>query len=411
VLLSFRAANVLSIRDEQRLSLVATELNDGSARPTRIKDNGKTVSIIPVIGIYGPNASGKTNILAALKMMQTAVLTSVEWFSKPDPIRRIPFALDPDAATEPSFFEADIEIKGIRYTYGFELDDERVRGEWLHAYPRGRKQVWFDRRDEGEITFPGEGLRGEKLDLARRTRRDSLYLTVAATLNHQQLLPVFEWFRDNLWLITPEARDRIQRERHTKRRVIRERVFRDRVTRLLTVADLGITGIEHVPGTDDEIRLVHRAGQREVALDFGGESLGTRSWFAMAGALLEAFDHGVVILVDELDSSLHPTMCAETVRMFEDAKVNPRPAQMVFTTHDVSLLRTLIDGSRVLDRDTVWLTEKTEEGATDLYPLTAFQPPPRKDDNLFRKYLLGTYGGLPRVFPGDLTREAQEALA
>ena len=179
------------------LSLVATELNDGSARPTRIKNGGKPVSVVPVIGIYGPNASGKTNILAALRMMRTAVLTSVDWFGKPEPGPPYPFALDHDAATEPSFFETDIEIENVRYTYGFELDDERVRGEWLHAYPRRRKQVWFDRRDDGEIVFPGEGLRGEKLDLARHTRRDSLYLTVAAKFNQEQLLPVFEWFRDN----------------------------------------------------------------------------------------------------------------------------------------------------------------------------------------------------------------------
>ena len=130
MLLSFRAANVLSIRDEQRLSLIGTELNDGSGHPTRIKSGGKPVSVVPVIGIYGPNASGKTNVLAALRMMQTAVLTSVEWFSKPDPVRRIPFALDPSAATEPSFFEVDLDIDGVRYTYGFELDDERVRGKW-----------------------------------------------------------------------------------------------------------------------------------------------------------------------------------------------------------------------------------------------------------------------------------------
>ena len=68
---------------------------------------------------------------------------------------------------------------GTRYTYGFKLDDERVRAEWLHAYPKGRRQVWFDRGDDGKITFPGEGLRGDKQELARRTRRDSLFLTVA----------------------------------------------------------------------------------------------------------------------------------------------------------------------------------------------------------------------------------------
>lgn len=413
MLLSFRTANVLSIRDEQRLSLVATELNDGSARRTRIKSGGKPVSVVPVIGIYGPNASGKTNILAALRMMRTAVLTSVDWFGKPDPVRRIPFALDPDAATEPSFFEADIEIENVRYTYGFELDDERVRGEWLHAYPRGRKQVWFDRRDDGEIVFPGEGLRGEKLDLARRTRRDSLYLTVAAKFNQEQLLPVFEWFRDNLWLISPEWPDRGRREKYTKDRVLREPEFRERVTRLLSVADMGITGIQVVPGTNDQIQFTHQADERQIALDFENESLGTRTWFAMAGALLEAFGRGrgLTILVDELDSSLHPAMCAEAVQMFEDADANPHGAQMIFTTHDVTLLRTLTGGGRVLDRDAIWLTEKSGDGATQLYPLTSFEPPPRKDDNLFRKYLLGVYGGTPQVSPGEVAQAATEALA
>jgi AAA15 family ATPase/GTPase len=413
VLLSFRVANVLSIHEEQRLSLVATGLNDGSGRPTRIKSGGKRVSVVPVIGIYGPNASGKTNVLAALRMMRTAVLTSVEWFSKPDPVRRIPFALDPSAAREPSFFEVDIDIDGTRYTYGFELDDERVRGEWLHAYPKGRKQVWFDRHDDGEITFPGEGLRGEKLDLARRTRRDSLYLTVAAEFNQEQLLPIFEWFRDNLWLISPEWPDRGQRQNYTKDRVLRDPKFRERVTRLLTVADMGITGIQVVPGKTDQIQFTHRAGERQIALDFESESLGTRTWFAMVGALLEAFgrDRGLTILVDELDASLHPAMCAEAVQLFDNPAANPHGAQMIFTTHDVTLLQTLIGGGRVLDRDAIWLTEKTADGATELYPLNSFDPPPRNDDNIFRKYLLGTYGGTPRVSPGEVAQALEEALA
>jgi hypothetical protein len=413
MLLTFHAANVLSIRDEQRLSLIATELNDGSGRPTRIKSGGKPVSVVPVIGIYGPNASGKTNVLAALRMMRTAVLTSVEWFSKPDPVRRIPFALDPSAAMEPSFFEVDLDIDGVRYTYGFELDDERVRGEWLHAYPKGRKQVWFDRHEDGEITFPGEGLRGEKLDLARRTRRDSLYLTVAAEFNQEQLLPIFEWFRDNLWLISPEWPDRGQRQNYAKDRVLRDPEFRERVSRLLTVADMGITGIQVVPGTTDQIQFTHRAGERQVALDFESESLGTRTWFAMVGALLEAFgrDKELTILVDELDASLHPLMCAEAVQMFDDPAANPHGAQMIFTTHDVTLLRSLTGGGRFLDRDAIWLTEKTADGATDLYPLNSFDPPPRKDDNILRKYLLGTYGGTPRVSTGEVAKALEEALA
>src|SRR5713226_927758 len=95
MLLSFRFANVLSFRDEQRLSFVATELNDGSARPAGIRDHSNEISVVPILGIYGANASGKTNVLAALRQMREAVLGSLQWLSEPAPVRRVAFALDP----------------------------------------------------------------------------------------------------------------------------------------------------------------------------------------------------------------------------------------------------------------------------------------------------------------------------
>jgi ABC-type dipeptide/oligopeptide/nickel transport system ATPase subunit len=407
MLLGVRVANVLSFREEQRLAFVATDLNDGSARPTGVREHGKEILVVPVLGLYGANASGKTNLLAALRLMRVAVLESLRWFSDPKTVRRIAFALDPESALEPSFYEVDLVLTdGVRYTYGFEIDDDRVRGEWLHAYPKGRKQVWFDRVDD-KVGFPGEGLRGEKLELARRTRPDALFLSIAAQFNHEQLMPIFAWFRDNLWLVSPEQPDRVQRLNHARKKVVRDATFREQIARLLKVADLGISGIEVVSETDEQIRLIHQAGSREVPLDFARESMGTRSWFALLGAVLDAFAAGTTILVDELDASLHPTMSAEVIRMFQDPDANPHGAQMLFTTHDATLLHTLLGEDRVLDRDTVWLTEKDAEGATELYPLTGFQPPPRKEDNLFRKYLLGKYGGTPRVSSGELAREVE----
>jgi AAA domain, putative AbiEii toxin, Type IV TA system len=412
MLLSFRVANVLSIREEQVLSFVATDLNEGSARRTGVREAGRALSAVPVIGIYGANASGKTKVLGALMQMQAAVLRSVDWFREHAPVRRVPFLLDDSSAADPSFFEVDLELAGVRYTYGFEIDDERVRGEWLHAYPRGKRQVWFDRDENGEVTFPGDGLRGEKLELARRTRRDSLFLTVGAlSFNHPQLVPVFKWFRDNLWLITPEWPDRNSRLLQAQQEVINDSQFRDSVARLLSVADLGISGIEVVQGVDDEIQFRHRAGGGDRPLAFEGESLGTRSWFTLAAALLKALEQSTVVLVDELDASLHPIMCAEAVRMFENHASNLQGSQMLFTTHDVTLLRTLTGGGRVLDRDSIWLTEKNSAGATRLYPLNSFHPAPRKDENLLRRYMLGSYGGRPNIAPGALAREVEEALA
>ena len=410
MVLSFRVANVLSFRDEQLLSFVATDPHDSSARHTEIRDRGKEISILPVLGIYGANASGKSNFLAALSLMRDTVLSSLGWLSEPNPVRRISFALDSNFTKMPSFYEIDMTLQdGVRYTYGFEINDHRILGEWLHAYPRGRKQVWFDRKDN-EIEFPGEGLRGEKLELTRRTRSDTLFLGVGALFNHEQLLPVFEWFRDNLQLVSPE-RDRFDREHSTGDRVLRDAGFRDRIARILQVADLGITGFDKEALAKGEIRLLHRARKREIPLDFANESLGTRSWFALLGTLLEALEHGTTVLIDELDASLHPVISAEAVRMFQDREANPHGAQMVFTSHDATLLYTLLGADRVLDRDTVWLTEKGSDGATELYPLTSLSPPPRKEDNLFRKYLLGLYGGVPRVSSGMLAREAEEQPA
>lgn len=128
--------------------------------------------------------------------------------------------------------------------------------------------------------------------------------------------------------------------------MIHDSAFRDSVARLLAVADLGISGIDVVQGVDDEIQFRHRTGGGDRPLEFEGESLGTRSWFTLATALLRALEHGAVVLVDELDASLHPVMCAEAVRMFENNASNPRGAQMLFTTHDVTLLRTLTGGGR-----------------------------------------------------------------
>lgn len=406
MLLRFRVANVLSFRDEQCLSFVATDMHEGAVRRTEIRERGRQVAVAQVIGIYGANASGKSNFLAALSMMRETVLGSLGWLSEPSPVRRVSFALDPDSSAKPSFYEADLVLHdGVRYTYGFEIDDYQVRGEWLHAYPKAHKQVWFERGDDNVVDFPGEGLRGEKLELARRTRSDTLFLGVAAQFNHEQLLPIFEWFRDNLRLVSPE-KEKFEREHRTSRRALSDPSFRNRLARVLRVADLGITGFDQAALAQDEIRLLHQARANEIPLDFDHESWGTRSWFALLGTLLEALDEGTVVLIDELDASLHPVMSAEAVRMFQDPDTNPRGAQMAFTSHDATLLYSLLGSDRVLDRGSLWLTEKRSDGATELYPVTNVSPPPRKEDNLFRKYLLGQYGGVPHVSSGTLSASA-----
>ncbi|MFC7648308.1 ATP/GTP-binding protein [Streptosporangium lutulentum] len=170
MLLRFRVANHRSLREEAELSLVATEFNEGTARSTGVKSEGREISVVPLIGIFGANGSGKSNTLAAIRAMRSAVRGSVLEWARETGVPREPFALDPRARDETTLFEVDLILgeSPVRYTYGFELSDERVEAEWLHAYPHGRKQVWFDREADrapeegGEFRFPGDGLKGAK---------------------------------------------------------------------------------------------------------------------------------------------------------------------------------------------------------------------------------------------------------
>ncbi|MEU4223929.1 AAA family ATPase [Nonomuraea sp. NPDC026600] len=314
---------------------------------------------------------------------------------------------------ETSLFEVDLTLgrEPVRYTYGFELSDERVEAEWLHAYPHGRRNIWFDREAGrpdsagGEFIFKGEGFKGERDSLVKLTRPNALFLSVGATLNDPQLSVIHRWFLNDLRLVTPgrNLKSSTNSTRALLMRPDRAEIYEQRIVRLLQPADLGVTRLDTDPETG-EIRLWHRTPDGgEAPLDFGTEeSLGTHAWFAFLEPMLTVLDRGSVLLVDELDSSLHPALAAEVVRAFQDPASNPHNAQVIFTTHDATLL-----GSAVLDRplnrDQVWITAKKRSGETELYPLTDAKP--RKEENLERGYLRGCYGGVPRVTAGEIVRE------
>ena len=199
------------------------------------------------------------------------------------------------------------------------------------------------------------------------------------------------------------------RGEHTRRLLTEARgkeQYGKRIEALLRVADLGVAGLQVDPSLapEQQVRLLHFSGTGEpVPLDFTQqESLGTFAWFSFLGPLLNVLDHGSILLVDELDASLHPTLAAEVVRLFQDPAANPHAAQLIFTTHDATLLGTsMVD--RPLDRDQVWFTTKRQTGETELYPLIDSRP--RKEENLERGYLRGRYGAVPRVTSGELARE------
>ena len=189
----------------------------------------------------------------------------------------------------------------------------------------------------------------------------------------------------------------------------------DHFRTLLRNADLGILDLRVNKSESDDlprrsrtrgIQLKHQSEFDDAWLPLEDESRGTQTLFRLALSILQAIEEGGILLVDELEASLHPALAQQIVRQFNDPVANPRNAQLIFTTHDTNLLGTTL-GEPALRRDQVWLTEKDNEGATVLYPLTDYKP--RKAENLKRGYLQGRYGAIP--FLGDFHLAGEISVA
>lgn len=419
VLLAFRAENVRSFRDELEFSLLATAVAEREfVRPVPWREGGTPLDVLAVAGVFGANGSGKSNLLKAMDDMRGHVLHSFRLGDPEGQIPRRPFVLDRDARAKPSRFEIDLVLDGVRHEYGFVLDDEHVIEEWAYRYPKGRAALIFSR--EGDQVEAGSVDRQKTRAVQELIRPNALFLSTAASAKHGALLPLYQWFSRNLRLA--EADSRPWRQALTTEMLGNDHQ-RDRVLALLQAADLGVTaaqkrepdpvmqerlrraarilqGVEEEPELDEGptfeelgVELLHRGTDgEEVPLHAEDESLGTRVWFGLIGPVVQALESGSVFLADELDASLHPSLVTELVRLFQDPDTNPGRAQLVFNTHDPTLLGDST-GDRLLGRDQIWFTEKRNDGSSHLYPLVDLEP--RKQEAIGKRYLEGRYGATP----------------
>lgn len=426
MLLGFQAQNFRSFRDEFELSLMATRLSEeGVARELAWREGGRLISVLPAAGIFGANASGKSNLLFAMANMRSLVLDS---FRRGPGARlhRSPFLLGEDEGELPSTFAIDLVLEGVRYEYGFEIDSERVIHEWARNYPHGRPSLLLERID-GEVRLgPRERTRGRTTE--EILRPNALFLSTAAVTGHPVFLPLFEWFKRNL--ILADVQTRSARRAFTTKLMEDDQV-RDQMLELLRAADLGITDVnrreldpelkeklarvmdifrgedpdddlEEFELDDFEVRLTHK-GERSVDLPFGQESWGTVVWFGLIGPVVEALRNGTVLLADEIEASLHPSLVAALVELFQSRRSNPRGAQLIFNTHEVTLMGDT--AGRLLGRDQVWLTERDEDGASHLRALS--EEAPRRKEAVGRRYLAGHYGGVPIISPARIKQIAE----
>lgn len=409
LLLKFRVKNFRSFSDEQEFHLAASRLSDPETAST-LPVSSQGHRVLPVAAIYGPNASGKTNLLRALHFMCSAVEESHSDWRPDQPINRQPFLANRETQLAPSEFEALVQVGGNVYQYGFEVSRDCVLREWLFAFPDGHRQLWFE-RDRQAFKF-GRKLTGEKSSIAALTRPNSLFLSAAAQNNQQQLSPLYAWFASVEFV-------RGERAFLTSRTAS---LFRDRselrelITSFLKRADLGVADVSveegDVPGPLKqlseliqsqpsekrvplslpdrfmEVYLRHETSTGSFRLALEEESAGTGALFGLLGPIFESILGSRLVCVDELDASLHPLLARQLISLFCSASLRHSGAQMIFNTHDTNLL-----DRTVLRRDQIWFTEKDESGSTVLYPLTEFKP--RKDENLQSGYLQGRYGAIP----------------
>ncbi len=415
MLLTFRVANYRSIRDEQELSFVATELNEGTAREVEVRPSGH-LRVVPAVGIYGANASGKSNVLRALGDLGRMAIGKL-WASDPDERPSLgwqPHVLDATTRDAPTHFEVEFIASGVRYAYGLEFTAAAVHREWLHAYPQGRRQVWFERdpATPEKLRFPDNHLGPTQSALAELARPDRPFINLVNGVRHPDLARVAGWF-GGLRSLTPTVRPLLDPELLVPLFTGEQA---DHIVDLLRRADPGIEGVDVVtvepperelargrvrPRKEVHLRHRGRSAASSSALALGLESDGTRAWLRILRPLLRVLAGGGVLVVDELDSSLHPELAAETIRMFYDSRLNRSVAQLLFSSHDTSMLGTAF-GRPLLGRDQLWFTEKNDEGATELYPLADLKP--RKGENIERGYLSGRYGAVPGLSPGELAR-------
>ena len=339
--------------------------------------------------------------------MQEIVVFSASKYQRGDKLPVKPFLFDTASKNEPTEFEVYFISEGVRYQYGFAATEDRIVEEWLYASPKSRAQSWFARalkKDTVEDVYEwqfGDKFTGKKQLWQESTRDNALFLSTAVHLNSDQLKPVFDWFDKTLRITGVGGWD----PKFTMK-LCQEEGYKKDVLAFLHTADMDIAdieieekrdGIEKLTGTGSwhnyfypqTVKMWHNDNDgNKVALDLKDESDGTQKLFAFIGPWLDSLEKGHVLLIDELHDNFHPLMVKFLVELFHSNETNKSNAQLVFTTHETSIL-----SQDVFRRDQIWFCEK-ENKATTLYSLVEFKPRKGVTD-LEKGYLSGRYGALP----------------
>ncbi|MCK8482285.1 AAA family ATPase [Psychroserpens algicola] len=423
MLLELRVKNYKSIKNWQSFSLLAESgVKELEKHIVKVEDfNVLTTSLI-----YGRNASGKSNLLNALKTLQFMVLESGDF--KVDAIIPLydPYKLDKNFQNSPTEFYLDFLSKdNIRYIYEIGFSKYDVEYERLKFYPKSQPATLFERNKDEKIKY-GEYLTGRKKDIEDKLYKNQLFLSKIGTNKLEALVTVYKYFSKGLFVYSfhDSKYDDLLTHLYTNR-IANDKVpfFKENMNLLMKEADTGIESIEITEEDIDvnllpeemsdqekkdlvdrfkhKIRTVHKTfdGDKEVGytkFKLEEESTGTIKLLGIGGLILEALDDGQTLVIDELDKSLHPKLTKVLINIFHSKKTNPKNAQLIFATHDVSLL-----DNTLFRRDQVWFAEKEFEGCSHYYSIADIAGV-RATAPYEKYYMSGRLGAIPVINENEL---------
>ncbi|MBT1169965.1 ATP-binding protein [Bifidobacterium sp. SO4] len=420
MLIDFSFSNYRSFHEEQSFSMT---------REKRFS-NGPFKNQSTITAVYGANASGKSNFLKALWSMANMVRSSYAQGDAKTSIPRDPFRLSPLGQSEKSMFFTEFTANdGQKYRYWFEFNDDIILYEELSVFRRLENRLSTHptklfSRDKSGISF-GASFRGPRAQIRKtiELRPNALVLSAAAAAGIACTQAAFDFFMSGISYC--DAQEYRVEESRILNEFNRKTMFAKDLSLLIRYADFGINSVRSAPvaidtetleawkvqmqnqlgadpnkveqmlsaGQSSELRFEH-AGDISATFTEDNESQGTIAALSFFSLALRQLMTPTVTLIDEIDTSLHPTLVREFIGLFTDPETNPHGSQLIFTTHDTSLINVSGETNRLIDPDQVWLVEKNLEGASEIYPVTDLNV--RKEENIGKNYLNGVYGAIPK---------------
>lgn len=403
MLVQFSVRNFKTFKEEAKLTLFASNYD----KTTRENDN---VFDVPKFGlrllksavVYGANASGKTKLVEAAQFMREFIMNSSKESQQGESIDTESFRLSTATIDAPSIFEIVFIHQGDMFRYGFEVTTQAVVSEWLYHRPNTKEVEIFYREGQEFTVHPRLFRKGSFFVKEKMIRPNALMLSVAAQFNDELALRSFDWLMKIRFL------GGLHREEYWPYIIAYPDIKHTKLLALLKNADIGIDdfSIDYATPIEEpdnylfpEVHVLHHKydenfqpiGFEEFQMS-KHESSGTAKFFALTGPIIKSLEDGEILVVDEMDSKIHPNLVCKLAALFNSATTNPNKAQLIFNTHDTNLL-----GSGLFRRDQIWFVEKDRYGAASLYSLASFKTDEggRKSDNYEENYISGRYGAIP----------------